>query len=101
MRRRSLALLVLAGWLLVWSPSPGRTQEQVELLAPGPDRERQISAEEAHAYRVETEGGPVVVIVEQQGIDLIVEASGLEGSLAASAPNGRWGRRSCSCPPGP
>jgi CHAT domain-containing protein/tetratricopeptide (TPR) repeat protein len=91
MRRRSLALLVLAGWLLTWPARPGRSQEQVELLAPGPARERLISAEEAHAYRLEAEGGPVVVIVEQQGIDLVVEAGGLDGPLASSAPNGRWG----------
>jgi CHAT domain-containing protein/tetratricopeptide (TPR) repeat protein len=93
MRRRSLALLPLAGWLLLSPAVPGRAEEQGDLLLPGPPRELPIAAGEEHVYRVEVGEEPVLVLVEQQGIDLAVEAPGSTGqeTLTAGAPNKRWG----------
>ncbi|HEX5717752.1 MAG TPA: CHAT domain-containing tetratricopeptide repeat protein [Thermoanaerobaculia bacterium] len=88
--RRSLALLALAGSLLAWPTSPGRSQEG-EVLLPGPTLERAITSEETHVYRVEVGEEPVLVLVDQQGINVVVEARGPDGSLTSDAPNGRWG----------
>ncbi len=77
MRRRSAALLLLAGTIL----------EGSEQLVPGQSRERVLAAEEKHVHDIEVETEPVLVLVEQQGIDLRVAA----GGLVADAPNGRWG----------
>jgi CHAT domain-containing protein/tetratricopeptide (TPR) repeat protein len=92
MRRRSLALLPLAGWLLLSPAVPCRSQEG-EALLPGPPRELPIANGETHAYRVEVGEDPVLVLVEQQGIDLVVEAEDSAGrkTLTVRAPNERWG----------
>lgn len=93
MRRRSLALLVLAGLLLAWPAFPDRSQEESELLLPGPALDRAITSEKAHVYRVEVGAEPVLVLIDQQGIDLMVEARGPAGQepLIVSVPNNRWG----------
>ncbi|MFL6200731.1 MAG: CHAT domain-containing protein [Thermoanaerobaculia bacterium] len=80
-----LALLLLA--------SPLARAEEGEILSPGPARERPIAGEEAHTYRVLVEKDPLLIVVEQQGIDLLVEARGLTGpeALTVDAPNSRWG----------
>ena len=79
MRRRCLALLVLSGWLLAWPAPPGRSQEEGETLFPGQPRERSMKAGERHAYRVDVGEEPVLIRVEQQGIDLVIEARGRRG----------------------
>jgi CHAT domain-containing protein/tetratricopeptide (TPR) repeat protein len=91
MRRRTPALLVLAGWFLVLPAPPGRSQEEGERLLPEPARERTISGGESHVYRIEVGEEPVVVIVEQEGIDLVLEAHASAGTITSAAPNGRWG----------
>ena len=91
MRHRFMALLLLAGSLLVLRAAPGRSLETDDLLSPGQSREHLISAEETDGYRVEAQEEPAVVIVEQQGINLVVEAHGPAGSFTSDAPNGRWG----------
>lgn len=89
MRRRSLALLILAGWLLAWPAHPGRSQEESDLLVPGPPRERTIAGGETHSYRVYVTEDPVLVTVEQRGIDLVIEDRG--PASATDIGDYRWG----------
>src|SRR5688572_17800466 len=92
MNRRSTALLLLAGLLLAFPVPPGRSEEVSDLLLPGQPRERAIAAEEAHVYRIKVGKEPVLVLVEQQGIDLVLEARGpADRELGVGAGNGRWG----------
>ncbi|HVG10247.1 MAG TPA: CHAT domain-containing tetratricopeptide repeat protein [Thermoanaerobaculia bacterium] len=86
MRVPSTALFLLAGSLLVFS-APGRPEEPEELLRPGQPRERAIAEGETHVYHLDAGEGPVVVTVEQQGIDLIAEGD----AIAVDSPNSRWG----------
>jgi len=74
---------------------PCRSQEagESESLLPGPPRELRIASGEKHAYRVEVGEDPVLILVEQQGIDLVVAAQGdaRRETLTVRAPNERWG----------
>lgn len=81
---RALVLLLLAGSL---------DAEEAELLLPGQSRERPIAAGEVHKYRVEVMDAPLLVTVEQRGIDLVVSARGAEeeGPIEVDAPNHAWG----------
>jgi CHAT domain-containing protein/tetratricopeptide (TPR) repeat protein len=67
--------------------------ETVELALPGQSRERSITAEERHVYRLEATGSPLLITVEQRGIDLIVEARGPGDAapVVVDAPNHAWG----------
>ncbi|MFL6201626.1 MAG: CHAT domain-containing protein [Thermoanaerobaculia bacterium] len=103
MRRRSTVLLLLAGSLLVFSPSGG--SEEPEDLLPGQPRERAIAEGETHIYLLDTTsspGSPLLVTVEQQGIDLLLDARGPADreALRADAPNGRWGMEILLLPAG-
>lgn len=92
MRRRAVALLLLAGSLLVESGASGRPGEEAEALLPGPLRERPIAGGEKHVYRVVVGEDPVLVLAEQQSIDLVLEVRGPAGQdLGVAAGNGRWG----------
>lgn len=92
MRRRPLALLPLVGWLLLSSAVPVGAQEEGGILLPGPCHESSIAEGETHVYRVQAAGLPLLITVEQQGIDLVLEAQGPAGQkLGAAAGNGRWG----------
>ena len=84
MRRRSAALLSIA-----FFAAPGWPED----LFSGQSRQRGISAAEPHVYHLEVSGEPVLVLVEQQGIDLVVEASKPDGQekLKVDSPNSRWG----------
>lgn len=90
MRRRSLTPLLLAGWLLAGPATPGGSEDG-EVLVPGPPRERPITEGETHVYRVAAGEDPVLVLVEQRGIDLVLEARGAAERFTADAPNIRWG----------
>jgi CHAT domain-containing protein/tetratricopeptide (TPR) repeat protein len=92
MRCRSIALIPLAVWLLGGPAAPGGANAEGELLTPGPPLERSIASGENHIYRVEVTDAPLLVTVEQRGVDLVVEAqrSG-EPSVLTDAPLGRWG----------
>jgi CHAT domain-containing protein len=92
MRRRALALLLLAGSLLVVPGASGQPGEEAEALLPGPLRERPIGEGEKHIYRIAVGEDPVLVLVEQQSIDLVLAVRGPAGQeLAVAAGNGRWG----------
>lgn len=92
MKSRSLARLLLAGCLLML-PVPGRPEDEIELLLSGPPYESSIAAGETRAYRVEVGEEPILILVEQQGIDLAVEVKGAAGQepVTVSSPNERWG----------
>jgi CHAT domain-containing protein len=91
MRRRSLALLVLAGCLLAWPATPGRSQEESELLLPGVARERSIADGDAHVYRVDVTDTASLVIVEQRSLDLVVEAARAGTAFSVDAGEHGWG----------
>jgi CHAT domain-containing protein/tetratricopeptide (TPR) repeat protein len=90
---RSLALIPLAASLLGAPAPPGNLTADGEPLTPGPPRERSIAAGEKHSYRVEVTDAPLLVTVEQRGIDLVIEGQrpGEPGKTFTDALNGRWG----------
>ncbi|MFL6263962.1 MAG: CHAT domain-containing protein [Thermoanaerobaculia bacterium] len=92
MKNPALALVLLAA-LLPETPAVPAVDPQDEILLPGQVLERPIAAGETHVYRVEVADAPLLVSVEQRGIDLVVEARGTAepGAPASDAPNGRWG----------
>ena len=62
------------------------------MLVPGETRARAIAPGEVHGWRVEGECAPLLVTVEQQGIDLAVTAGGPgTPAVTVDAPNARWG----------
>src|SRR6266699_3419088 len=65
--------------------------EDGELLLPGTSRERAITAGEKHVYRVAVADVPLLVTVEQLGIDLVIEAQRPTARLMADAGELRWG----------
>jgi len=96
MQRPALAMvLVLLATLVAGAPlpaAPGPEEKLGETLLPGPPCERSIAAGESHLYRVTVTDTPLLLSVEQRGIDLVVEARGTTSSaLTSDALNGRWG----------
>jgi len=82
---------------------PSGPGEDGEILLPGQAaREYPIAGTEAHVYRIEVADSPVLVTVEQQGIDLVVEVRGPAGqeTLAVDSPNSRWGPEIAVLPAG-
>jgi CHAT domain-containing protein/tetratricopeptide (TPR) repeat protein len=92
MNRRSLVLILLTA-LIPGAAASAAGGEEGEILLPGAALERSIAGGETHAYSVATSDVPLLVVVEQRGIDLIVEVRGATGQVAmtADAPNVRWG----------
>lgn len=78
---------LLAAWVPAWSQAAG------ELLLPGLPTEHRLAAEESHLYHVEAGTMPMLVVVEQQGVDLRLEVVGSAGAepLAVGSPIGSWG----------
>ena len=92
MRRRPLALLLLAGSLLIAPAIPGQPEETGAILLPGSSLDRTIGTGETHVYRIEVGEDPVVVLVEQQSIDLVLEVQDPQGeTFGVAAGNVRWG----------
>lgn len=91
--RCSLAWLPLIGLFLGLPTAPGGAWEDGELLLPGETRERPITAEEAHVYRVEVADSPILVTVDQHSINLVVEARRSEDEAPLTVDSGqlRWG----------
>jgi len=91
MKRSAPALILLT--ILLAVPAAVAADPQGEILVPGQLRERPIAAGETHVYRVEVTDAPLLVTVEQRGIDLVVEARGTADPkvLTSDAPNFRWG----------
>ena len=71
-------------------------------LAPGASMERALAGGERHAYRIEGAGGPLLVTVEQRGINVALDAAGPDGeSLGVSNQSGeREGWESLLLPAG-
>ncbi len=88
----SPALLLAAG-LLPAGQAPGDESGGAVLVAPAAPRGRMIASGEAHAWRVEAAGSPLLVTVEQLGIDLVVEVRGPDDQSARTidGPTSRWG----------
>ena len=98
MKCSSLIWMLLAIPLMA-EPAP---PDEGEILTPGPALERPISAGETHAYRIEASDAPLVVVVEQRGIDLIVEAKNAadQKTLSVDSLNDRWGAEVLVVSPG-
>jgi len=91
MKRPALALILLA--ILLAVPAALAADPQGEVLVPGQLRERPIAAGETHVYRVEATDTPLLVSVDQRGIDLVLEARGSADPnvLNIDTFNDRWG----------
>jgi CHAT domain-containing protein/tetratricopeptide (TPR) repeat protein len=90
-RRRSRPLLFLIAASLLASPgTPGGTAQDGEALPPGQRRERPIAGGETHLYRVEVGEAPLLVTVEQRGIDLVIDLVGPVARFATDAGYLRW-----------
>src|SRR4051794_22833275 len=73
-----LAVPILS--ILLAAPARAEAPAPIETLPPGESRERPIAAGETHFWRVVVAPGTnLLVTVEQQSIDLVVEARGPEG----------------------
>lgn len=84
-----LLLAPAAALVLVWPPAAGAA---AEVLRPGPAEERPIAAGEVHAWSIAVADAPLVVTVEQQGVDLVLEVCDPAGeSFSVEATNDRWG----------
>ena len=83
---------------------PTRADEDLPATAlrPGAPLERRLTATEVHAYAVElTASSHRLVAVEQQGIDVVVEATMPDGeNVAVDAPTYRHGTESLLLPAG-
>jgi CHAT domain-containing protein/tetratricopeptide (TPR) repeat protein len=88
--RRSRLALFFAVLSLTTPAVLGGAGEQGEILLPGQVRERPIAGGETHVYQVEVADAPLLITVEQRGIDLVVEVQGLAGRLASNAGDLRW-----------
>lgn len=73
---RSCGLLrpsLLLGSLILLTGAPSAPQGGDEALLSGEIRERPITGGEAHSYRMDVADAPILVTVEQLGLDLVVE----------------------------
>jgi tetratricopeptide (TPR) repeat protein len=71
----------------------GGAAAAAQALAPGDTVERPIEAGEAHAFRATVTGAPLLLVVEQRGIDLVVVDRLAAGGdpVLVDAQNRRWG----------
>jgi tetratricopeptide (TPR) repeat protein len=103
-RLRLVLLLLAAGGLATLAAGsaggagaaagPGAgTGEAPRALAPGDTVERSIGAGEVHAFRATVAGAPLLLVVDQRGIDLVVADRPAAGGdpVLVDAQNRRWG----------
>jgi CHAT domain-containing protein/tetratricopeptide (TPR) repeat protein len=92
-QRQLHALFLLAGLLVAGVSADSRAGTEAPVLALGEVRESPITAGEVQAWRVTVADAPLLLFVEQRGIDLIVEDRPAAGGepVAVDAPNHRWG----------
>ncbi len=88
-----LRALLLAAAIALGGQTPPGDGADGEVLPPGQAQERTITAGAVHSWRLEAAETPLLLTVEQRGIDLVVEAraSPDDAALAVDAPAGRWG----------
>ncbi len=91
--RAGRPVLLLIATLSLGEPAAFESLEEGDLLRPGDLRECPIAAGEAHVYRVDALAAPLLITVEQRGIDLAVETRGPgeQKLLSVDTSNGRWG----------
>ena len=94
--------LLLAAETALSGPAPQATGDG-ELLQPGPAREVSIAGGEVQLWRLPAAEEPLLVIVEQRGIDLVVEARDAAGGgvTQVDSPTGRWGPETLLIPTQP
>ncbi|HVS00156.1 MAG TPA: CHAT domain-containing tetratricopeptide repeat protein [Thermoanaerobaculia bacterium] len=90
MRTGRPALLLLAALFLA-SAAVDETAQDGETLPVGQRRERPITGGEAHVYHVAVADDPLLVTVEQRGLDLVVEAAGPVAAVSVDAGDHGWG----------
>jgi hypothetical protein len=76
---------------LAASPAAGGAGDEGEILLPGQVREGPIAGKETRDYRVTVEDAPLLIVVEQRGINIVVEAQGPVARLVTDARRVRWG----------
>jgi CHAT domain-containing protein/tetratricopeptide (TPR) repeat protein len=76
---------------LAASPAAAGAGGEVEILLPDQVREGPIAAKETRVYRVTVADAPLLIAVEQRGIDLVVEAQGPAARLVTDARCVLWG----------
>ncbi len=91
MRRRWPALFALIALSLATTAALGRAEEEGEILLPGETRERAIAGGEARLYRVEVADAPLLITVEQLGLDLVVEAQRAGAALSVDTGDHAYG----------
>lgn len=89
--RRSRPALLIAVLFLTTPAVPGGVAEQGEILLPGEVRERTIAGGATHFYQVEMTDAPLLITVEQMGMNLTVTVLGLMTRVAADRGEDRWG----------
>src|SRR5436853_6812064 len=89
--RYSRAALLLMVLCLAVPSVLGGVGEEGEALLPDQSREGPIAAKEVRIYRVSVADAPLLIAVEQRGIDLVVEAQGPAARLVADARHVFWG----------
>jgi CHAT domain-containing protein/tetratricopeptide (TPR) repeat protein len=91
MRSGRPALLFLVVLSLAAPAALGGTGEEAEVLLPGQVREGPIAAGEAHVFQVDVPDAPLLITVQQQGVDLVIDAQGPMGRAILDARHLRWG----------
>jgi len=76
--------------MLLLAATTSSSQSAEETLVPGQTRECSIVGGAAHVYRAQVTDLPLLVTVEQKGINLVVEAQGPADRLAANSGNFWW-----------
>jgi CHAT domain-containing protein/tetratricopeptide (TPR) repeat protein len=89
--RRCRPAILLAVFSLAVPAGFGGVGEEGEALLPGPAREHPIAGGKTSVYRVEVSDTPLLITVEQRGIDLVVEASGPELASSVDTGDHGWG----------
>src|SRR5438093_5588096 len=85
--------LRLSPWLLAAAAPATASADPMTTLDASAPIERQLAPEERHTYRIRSERGQLVrVVVEQQGIDVVVSLRGPGGQRLArvNSPNGSF-----------
>jgi CHAT domain-containing protein/tetratricopeptide (TPR) repeat protein len=90
----------LAALVSLWLIGPGHAEVPEPLrLAPGAPVERTLSGKERHAYVLAGTGKPLLVTVEQRGIDVVLSAPG-KSPVEVNTDGSRWGTESLLMPAG-
>ncbi|HYU34396.1 MAG TPA: CHAT domain-containing tetratricopeptide repeat protein [Thermoanaerobaculia bacterium] len=82
---------ILFGSVLLLAATASSAQSAEQTLVPGQARECSIAGGAAHVYRTQVTDLPLLVTVDQKGINLTAEAQGPADRLAGDTGEVRWG----------